>query len=131
MNQYPTQQLDQRPDSFWQLCLLLLLLNSQAFTGWLDYRQLKTSVNSDFIAEFNHTTLANLGDNYRTLLNIKNLTVPKSSDGDSEQHWLAHFNVLNLPFSALIDVENLHYLALFILDDVKYHLQPTRAPPHQ
>ena len=131
MEHYSTQQLDQPPASFWQLCVLLLLLNSLAFTGWIDLREVKTSGKSGFIAEFNQVTLANLRDNYRSLLDIKNLTEPKSSDGDSEQHWLVYSDILNFNFAALINVVNLHYLTFFIMEDIKYHLHPTRAPPHQ
>ncbi|HEC59264.1 hypothetical protein LCGC14_0635630 [marine sediment metagenome] len=129
MKFYLTQQFEQRHATIWQLFVLLLLFNSLAFTGWVDSRHLKTSSNSNVVADFNHTTFANLRDNYRSLFNVKNLSVPKSSDGDSQHHWLVSSNDLSFPFSALINAENFHYLTLYIIDNIKYQLHLTRAPP--
>ena len=125
MKNHSTQQLDHRPASFWQLCVLLLSLNSLAYIGWVDFRQ---STNSGFVAEFNRLALANDRDHFRSLLDIKNLPTPNSSDDDPEQHWLVHSTVLNHPVAALLNAAN---LTLFIIDDVKYHLPLTRAPPRQ
>lgn len=65
------QQFDQRPANFWQLCVLLLLLNSLAFTSWIDFRQANLSGDSGFIADFNQLTLANHRDHFRSLLDVK------------------------------------------------------------
>ena len=131
MKHYLTQPLDQRPASFWKLCVLLLLLNSLAFIGWADFRQVTISGNSGFDAKFNQVSLTNHRDYFRSLLDIKNLPAPNSSDGDSEQHWLVRSTLLNLPVVALIHAADLHYLMLLIIDDIKYHLPLTHAPPRQ
>lgn len=126
-----TQQLDQRPANFWQLCVLLFLLNSLAFAGWVDFRQATVSTNSGFVAEFNQLTLANHRDHFRSLLDIKNLASPISGDGDNEQHWLNYSSEFNFPAAALLHAVDLHYLALLIFSDDKYHLPLNRAPPYQ
>jgi len=131
MKHYPLQQLDQRPASYWQLCVLLLLLNSLTFTGWVDFRHTTISGNSSFVNKFNQVNLANHRDHFRSLLDIKKLPTPNSSDGDSEQHWLIHSTVLHLAVAVLLHIADLHYLTLFIIDDIKCSLPPTRAPPHQ
>lgn len=125
MKHYPTQPFDQRPASFWKLCVLLLLLS-----GWGDFRQSTTAVNAGFAAEFNQVTLANHRDHYRSLLDINNLPTPYSSDGDSESYWLIHSTVLNIPVLALIHATDLYYLT-YLIGDIKYHLPLTRAPPRQ
>jgi len=131
MKHYPTQQLDHRPASFWQQCVLLLLLNSLALIAWADFRQTTISGNSGFVAELNQVTLANHRDHFRSLLNIKNLAAPNSSDGNSEQHWLVYSTVLDLAIAALLHTAVLHYLTLSIIADIKYHSPLTRAPPRQ
>jgi hypothetical protein len=129
MKHLQTQQLDQRPANFWQLCVLLLLLNSLAFAGWVDFRQATVSTNSGFVAEFNQLTLANHRDHFRSLLDIKNLASPISGDGDNELHWLNYSTEFNFTAAALLHAVDLHYLALLIIRDGKYHLPINRAPP--
>lgn len=129
MRHLQTQQLDQRPANFWQLCVLLLLLNSLAFAGWVDFRQATVSSNSGFVAEFNQLTLANHRDHFRSLLDIKNLASSSSGESDNEPHWLAYFNLLSLPV-AVLGTDDLRYLTLLIFSDAKYHLPRTRAPPY-
>lgn len=129
MNQSQSQQLDQQPVSYWQLCILFFLLNSLAFTGWVDFRQATVSGNSNFVAEFNQLTLANHRDHFRSLLDIKNLAAPNASDGDTEQHWFLHSTALQLPAAALLLAVDLHYLTVLILSHGKYQLPLNRAPP--
>jgi len=131
MKHLHTQQLDQQPVSYWRLCVLLLLLNSLAFTGWVDFRQATVSGNSAFIAEFNQLTLANHRDHFRSLLDIKNLAAPNAGDGDTEQPWLDNSTALQLPAAALLLAVDLHYLTVLILSHGKYHLPLNRAPPHK
>ena len=128
MKHYPTQQSDQRPASFWKLCVLLLLLNSLVFIGWGDFRQATISGHSGLDAKFNQVSIANHRDHFRSLLDIKNPPTPSGSDGDSEQHSLVRSAVLTLPVVALIHTADLHYLTFFIIDDIKYHLPFTIYP---
>ncbi|WP_439503370.1 hypothetical protein [Methylophaga sp.] len=131
MKHLHTQQLDQHPANFWQLFVLLFLLNSLAFAGWVDFRQVTVSAHSGFVAEFDQLTLANQRDHFRSLLDIENLATPSVDDGDNEQHWLVYSSVLILPAAALLLAEDLYYLTLLIISDGKYHLPLNRAPPHQ
>jgi len=126
-----TQQPEQHAIAFWRQCVLLLLLNSLAFIGWAESRQATISGNSDLVAQFNQVTFGNHRDNFGSSLVIKNLSNPIGSDGDSEPSWLAFSAILNLPVAALLQTVNLHYLTLSIIDDIKYHLPTTRAPPRQ
>tara|TARA_R110002111_G_scaffold44689_7_gene81329 strand:+ start:112 stop:498 length:387 start_codon:yes stop_codon:yes gene_type:complete len=128
MTHYSTQQPEHRSASFWQLSVLVLLLNSLAFIGWADFRQI---TNSGFVAEFNELALANHRDSFRSSLDTQKQLIPNSSNGDSEQHWLIHSTTLNHPVATLILVANRYYLTLLISNDIKYHLPLTRAPPHQ
>lgn len=129
MKQTHTQQIDQRPASFWQLCILFLLLQSLAFTSWIDFRQATLSANSGFVAEFNQLTLASHRDHFRSLLNIKNLAGPNLFDGDNENHWLVFSSLLSVPVAMLLQPADLAYLTLLIPGDDKYQLPLNRAPP--
>lgn len=131
MKDLQTQQPDQHSANFWQLCVLLLLLQSLAFAGWVDFRQVTVSTHSGFVAEFDQLTFANQRDHFRSLLDIENLAAPSVNDGDNEQHWLVYSTVLLLPAAALLHAENLYYLTLLFVRDGKYHLPLNRAPPHQ
>ncbi len=126
-----TQQFDQRPANFWQLCVLLLLLNSLAFTSWIDFRQTNLSGDSGFVADFNQLTLANHRDHFRSLLDLKNLSVPNTFDGDNEHHWLVFSSLLSLPVAILLQTDDLAYLTLLILSDHKYQIPLNRAPPNK
>ncbi len=123
------QQFDQRPANFWQLCVLLLLLNSLAFNSWIDFRQANLSGDSGFIADFNQLTLANHRDHFRSLLDLKNLPAPNTFDGDNEHHWLVFSSLLSLPVAILLQTDALGYLTLLIPSNAKYYLPPNRAPP--
>lgn len=131
MKHLQTHQLDQRPANFWQLCVLLFLLNSLAFVGWVDFRQATVSSNSGFVAEFNQLTLATHRDHFRSLLDIKNLAAPISGDGDNEQHWLNYSSKYNFPAPVLLHVGDLYYLALLIFSNDNYRLPLNRAPPYK
>lgn len=131
MKHLHTQQLDQRPANFWQLCVLLLLLNSLAFTSWIDFRQASLSRDSGFVADFNQLTLANNRDHFRSLLDLKNLPAPNTFDGDNEHHWLVFSCLLSLPVAILLQTDALGYLTLLIPSNAKYHLPLNRAPPSQ
>ncbi|MBL1458183.1 MAG: hypothetical protein COA34_010060 [Methylophaga sp.] len=124
------QQFDQRPANFWQLCVLLLLLNSLAFTSWIDFRQANLSGDSGFVADFNQLTLANHRDHFRSLLDLKNLPAPNTFDGDNEHHWLVFSSLLFLPVSILLQTDALGYLTLLIPSNAKFYLPLNRAPPN-
>ncbi|WP_296592285.1 hypothetical protein [Methylophaga sp.] len=125
-----TQQFDQRPANFWQLCVLLLLLNSLAFTSWIDFRQANLSGDSGFVADFNQLTLASHRDYFRSLLDLKNPPAPNTFDGDNEHHWLVFSSLLSLPVAILLQTDTLGYLTLLIISNAKYHLPLNRAPPN-
>ena len=124
------QQFDQRPANFWQLFVLLLLLNSLAFTSWIDFRQANLSGDSGFVADFNQLTLANHRDHFRSLLDLKNLPAPNTFDGDNEHHWLVFSSLLYIPVAILLQTDALGYLTLLIPSNAKYYLPLNRAPPN-
>lgn len=124
------QQFDQRPANLWQLCVLLLLLNSLAFTSWIDFRQANLSGDSGFVADFNQLTLASHRDHFRSLLDLKNLPAPNAFDGDNEHHWLVFSSLLSLPVAILLQTDALGYLTLLIPSNAKYYLPLNRAPPN-
>lgn len=129
MKHFQTQQLDQRPANFWQLCVFLLLLNSLAFTSWIDFRQASQPCDSGFVADFNQLTLANHREHFRSLLDLKNLPAPNTYDGDNEHHWFVFSSLLSLPVAILLQTDALGYLTLLIPSNAKYHLPLNRAPP--
>lgn len=126
-----TEPFEQYRAKLWQLCVLFLVLNSLAFSSWVDFRQSCFSDHSGFVAEYSQLTLANHRDNFRSLLDIENLATSNTlSDGDGEHHWLVFSSLLSLPVAILLQTDALGYLTLLILSNAKYHLPLNRAPPN-
>lgn len=127
MEQYYTQQINQRLLAFWQLCVLFLLLSSLAFINWEGSRQPSDSANSALVAEFEQLTLANhQRDHFRSGLQPAD---SGGSEGGHDADQYTNLSLLQITVSPLTNTVAGYCLSLLAGSNAKYTLPLNRAPP--
>lgn len=125
MDQYQPQQTNQHLLTFWQSCVLCLLLGSLAFVNWEDSRLPLDSANSALVAEFEQLTLANHHrDHFRS-----GLQPADSGESGHDTDQCAYLALLQITASTLIDTVAGYSLPVLAASNAKYTLPLNRAPP--
>lgn len=126
MDQYQPQQTNQRLLTFWQSCVLCLLLGSLAFVNWDAPRQISDPTNSALIVEFEQLTLANY---HRDYFRSERKSADGGGNGGDDADHYAYISLLQVTVSTLFNTVADHSLPVLAANSLKYTLPLNRAPP--